>query len=56
MVQYPEIRGDSGVERVEKFEDAIERFGIEGHRVLMVMIPRADQAFWNNHGQRITDQ
>ena len=37
------------MECIEKLEGAIERFGMERHCVLMVMIPRADHGFWNDH-------
>ncbi len=56
VVQYPKVRGHAGVERIEKFENAIERFSVEGHRMLMVMIPRTDHTFRNNHDQHNTRQ
>jgi hypothetical protein len=56
VVQYPKVRGYAGVERIEKLENAIERFSMERHRMLMVMIPRTDHTFWNNHDQHNTRQ
>jgi hypothetical protein len=44
------------VECIEKLEDAIERFSMERHRMLMVMIPRTDHGFRNNHDHCKTRQ
>ncbi len=56
MVQYPKVCGHAGVERIEKLENAIERFSMEGHGMLMVMIPRTDHPFGDDHDQHNTRQ
>ena len=53
MVEQPQVSRDPRVQGIEKFEQPIQWLEPERRGVLMVMIPRADMPFGNNHQQKI---
>jgi hypothetical protein len=53
MVEEPQVSCDPRVQSIEKFEQPIQWLEPERRGVLMVMIPRADMPFGNNHQQKI---
>ena len=53
MVEQTQVSRDPRVQGIEKFEQSIQWLKPERGGVLMVMIPRADMPFGNNHQQKI---
>ena len=56
VVQHPQVCGYTGMQCIEKLKNAIEPFGMEGHCVLMVMVPGTDEPLGNDHQQQVAGQ
>ena len=53
MVQQPEICCDTGMECIAQFQYAVQRRPLKCLGMLVVVIPGANTAFWNNIRQII---
>lgn len=53
MMQYPRIGGGAGVEGERHLKQSVERLHSKHRNVLVVMVPRADEAFDGNHHEPI---